>query len=103
MMRRIWAVAMVGTAYAVFGFAACTSAIFRVQGEVVSVTDLGENGTKICISDAVDPDDPDRDDFEPRECRDGFLEGEVPTEGDCVVLQTQGESSMLEVTRASGC
>lgn len=70
---------------------------------MVSVTDLGDNGTEVCISGAVDPDDLDREDFESRECRDGFIEGEVPAEGDCVVLQTQGESSMLEVTRVSGC
>ena len=42
------------------------------------------------------------DDFDSRECRDRFVEGEMPSEGECVVLQTQGESSTLEVTTASG-
>ena len=44
-------------------------------------------------------------DKQPRDsiCWDGVLEGVVPTIGACVVLQAQGESSVLRVEPAQGC
>jgi hypothetical protein len=38
-----------------------------------------------------------------QDCRDGVLEGDRPSIGDCVVLQTQGESSILRIESSDGC
>ncbi len=60
--------------------------------------------TMICIRDTVDAGGT-YGNRKPRAevCWDGILEGTLPSVGDCVILQTQGESSVLAVEKATGC
>ena len=79
-------------------------AIARIRGEVTSVRDAGDSTTEVCVKNATDAgsnygDKRDR----PSACWAGTLEGVRPTIGDCVVLQTEGETSYLRVETANGC
>jgi hypothetical protein len=92
-----------GAAVVVVSLTACNPAISKVRGEVVSVTERGDE-MEVCVSapkdvgstyDRKEPTDP--------ECESGVIEGDRPRVGDCVILRLQGESPELRVTAASGC
>ena len=82
----------------------CNPAIARSKGVVTSVRKKTEQTAEVCLRDTTDAgstygSNRDRDSI----CWDGVLEGVEPTIGACVVLQAQGESSVLRVESAEGC
>lgn len=82
---------------------ACNPAIARVRGEVVTVEPVDEE-IEICLAGPTDAGSTYGDGtFDDPECWSGLVDNELPSVGDCVTLQIQGESSMLEVEPASDC
>jgi len=82
---------------------ACNPAIARVRGQVVAVEPVDDE-IEICVSGPTDAGSTYGDDtFDDPECWSGVVDDELPSVGDCVTLQVQGESSRLEVEPASGC
>ena len=93
-----------GASLAAVVLCSCNPAIARAKGVVTSVRKSRDRTTEVCLRDTTDAgstygDKRDRDSI----CWDGFVEGIEPTIGACVVLQSQGESSVLRVESAEGC
>ena len=103
--RRRWSGScLVLFASLLFLFACIGSSIARERGTVVSIeTPIGQGAT-LCLANTVDAGST----YGERKghanvCWDGQLEGVVPRAGDCVVMQTEGETSYLRVETAQGC
>ena len=79
----------IGIAAAVLIITACEPSISRSTGTVVSIENHSDHEVTVCLSGD--------------DCSSGILDGFIPKVGDCVTLQTQGESSMLKITSARGC
>jgi hypothetical protein len=80
------------------------SAIARRHGEVTSIKPEANGRTEVCIKNATDAGSTyGNRDAEAAECWQGALEGVSASIGDCVVLQTEGETSYLRVETAEGC
>lgn len=96
---------LLGASIAAVVLCSCNPAIARAKGVVTSVRKSSRDQiTEVCLRDTTDAgstygDKRDRDSI----CWDGFVEGIEPTIGACVVLQSQGESSVLRVESAEGC
>jgi len=99
-----WLIAAVLIGLVVFVFlAAGNPAIARIRGEVVSVDQVDER-IEVCVVNPVDAGSTYGDrEFDSTECWSGDVSDGLPNLGDCVVLQTQGESSVLKVTPARAC
>jgi hypothetical protein len=79
----------IGVAASVLIIPACDPAIYRSTGTVVSIENHSEDEVTVCLTGD--------------DCSSGILDGDMPKVGDCVTLQTQGESAMLKITSARGC
>lgn len=78
-------------------------AIARMRGNVSSVERVDDE-VKVCVSNPIDAGSTYGDrTYSAVECWQGLVERREPHVGDCVVLQSQGESSELVVHDASGC
>ena len=95
---------LVGATLVAVLLCSCNPAIARSKGVVTSVRKNADQTTEVCLRNTMDAgstygNKQDRD----ASCWDGVLEGVKPTIGACVVLQAQGESSVLRVESAKGC
>lgn len=93
-------------AVSVMTLTSCDSGIVRRKGVVAEVrtVDGAPEEVEVCLSSTVDAGSSYGDKSPSSgECLAGIPEGSVPEPGDCIVLQIQGESSMLGITPADGC
>lgn len=78
-------------------------AIARMKGEVVSVEPV-EDHTEICLAHPVDAGSTYGDrSYAELECRNGIIAGVAPEVGECVIIESQGESSVIEVESGRLC
>ncbi len=84
----------------------CDPGIARRKGVVAEVRTVDDSPgeLEVCLSSTVDAGSSYGDKSPSSgECLAGIPEGSVPEPGDCIVLQIQGESSMLGIEPADGC
>lgn len=91
-------------AIAAYAFVQDGPSIARLRGQVSSIEPAADGRTDVCIRDTTDAGSSGGA-LEPKAmvCWDGELEGDRPEVGDCVILQTQGETDYLRVERADNC
>lgn len=84
----------------------CDPAIARRKGVVAVVRPVDDSPgeVEVCLLNTVDAGSTYGDKSPSRgECLAGVPDGSIPKPRDCVVLQIQGESSMLWIEPADGC
>lgn len=89
---------------ALYAFVQGDPSIARARGLVASIRPVDDGRTEVCIRDTTDAGSSGGA-LEDRElvCWDGALEGVGAAVGECVVLQTEGETDYLRVEKADGC